>query len=127
MRKRRDLRVFVGPIKKKENKHIWNGKKKIVFYLFTLATAPSLTFLPTLLILLFLFFSSDPRPNILISDLAGFVDAKNEATKMNLDILGRAFIAAAAPSEEFDNDDDGGGSRCWSKGLESMLGSGSFD
>jgi hypothetical protein len=45
-----------------------------------------------LLILSFLFFSSNPLPNVLISDLGGLVDAMKEATNMNLDILGSAFV-----------------------------------
>ena len=64
---------------------------------------------PTLLILFFLFFSSKPLPNILISDLGGFVDAIKEATSMNLDILGSEMVPDAVRSEDvvFDN-----GCRC---------------
>jgi len=43
---------------------------------------PSPAFLPTILVLLFLLFPSNPRSNVLISDLAGFVNGKDEATKM---------------------------------------------
>ena len=80
-------------------------------FIYTLATAVvpfPFTFLPpppTLLILFFLFFSSNPLPNILISDLAGLVDAKKEATNMNLDILGSVFVPDVVTSDE------GGG--CW--------------
>ena len=80
---------------------------------------------PSLLILFLLFFSSNPRPNILISDLGGLVDAIKEATNMNLDILGSAFVPVTVKSE---NVFDGG--RCcwiWARGLESKLGSGWFD
>ena len=38
---------------------------------------------------LFLFRSSGPRPNIRKSDLAGFVEARKDATKMYFDSLGR--------------------------------------
>ena len=105
MRKRQDLEVFAGPIpdmgkvNKQRDKSREEKKKKggATF------AAVVVFFLPV--ILLFLFFSSNPRPNILISDLAGFVEAKNEATKMNLDILGRdlrIFVVPDPPSSFLD-------------------------
>ena len=55
------------------------------------------------------------------------MEAIKEATNMNLDILGSAFVPVAVTSDNvvvFD-----GGCRCWvwTSGFESKLGSGWFD
>lgn len=61
----------------------------------TLAGPPLLDFAAVLAVaLLFLFFSSRPLPNIRKSDLAGFVDARKEAIRINLDIRGKERMPA---------------------------------
>jgi hypothetical protein len=117
--------IYAIPFRKAE---ISIHKKKARFYLgcshrsisFHLDLLPP----PSLLIFFFLFFSSNPRPNILISDLGGLVDAIKEATNMNLDILGSAFVPVAVTSE---SGFDGGRCWVWARGLESRLGSGWLD